>query len=90
MATEGLIEVEKDGSELYMKIILQYNTTDREGIIGKKLSFNVYPVAIKQAIMEFLSKHNYLDRNMVIENYYIELDRNEDMMVAVIDQVQKR
>lgn len=48
--------------------------------------YKVYPEAIKDAIMEFMRNHRYLSSSDQITTYYIELDRKEEQMVAVIEQ----
>lgn len=61
-----------------------YKTSSGKVVQGSVIK--IYPDAIKDAVMEYLKKYRYLDRTNPIRNYYIELDRDEELMVAVIDQ----
>jgi len=70
-------------NELHIKITTS-NRKSPHGLVSEH-RIEVYPDAIKDAVMEYLLKYNYIKRSSSIKNYYIELDRTENLMVAVID-----
>ena len=79
--------IKEDNLEEFIKVTA---TLFKEGQTEKeKSTFTVYPNAIKEAVIQYLIKHRYLKSVVDVENYYIELDRDSNLMIAVIEMETK-
>jgi len=67
-------------------ITIETNYTNEHGrAFETTKSYKVFAPAIEVALLEYLKKYGFLSNNETLDNFYIELDRTHNVMVAVLE-----
>ena len=71
--------------DVYLNVEVKYKESSGR-VSSKGKTYKIYAPAIQSAVVEYLKKYGLFSNNDIVGNFYIELDREYDVMVAVIEK----